>query len=242
MLRKVVGQEGVGGLSSGFGVTLLRDIPSYGLYFCTYHWMMQALGYIVYSLWPQAAGTAQQIVAAQAYQHNQQVQQLLQSPEQQQQHQWQEQLPRQYQEQQKQQDAWQWHNAAQQEQQTAKQQVEQQPPPQQQQLQQRQLYHSIQQQDSAAEGHSTQHHQPQPAHQQWPQQQQQVETKPQWSASDPLIQFLAGGSAGALAWASVYPIDVIKSRVQASNAVIKPVMQAGHSARSVATISYPCNM
>jgi hypothetical protein len=52
--------------------------------------------------------------------------------------------------------------------------------------------------------------------QQQQQQQQQplqkVDSNP--GASQPLVQFLAGGLAGALAWMSIYPIDVIKCRMQ----------------------------
>jgi hypothetical protein len=34
------------------------------------------------------------------------------------------------------------------------------------------------------------------------------------ASAQPMLQFLAGGMAGAIAWASVYPVDVVKSRMQ----------------------------
>jgi solute carrier family 25 carnitine/acylcarnitine transporter 20/29 len=34
--------------------------------------------------------------------------------------------------------------------------------------------------------------------------------------SEPVAQFLSGGLAGVAAWTSIYPIDVVKSRVQSS--------------------------
>ncbi|KAI8473234.1 MAG: mitochondrial carrier domain-containing protein [Monoraphidium minutum] len=43
-LRNVVAQEGAAGLFRGFGVTLLRDIPSYGLYFVVYEVACGTLG------------------------------------------------------------------------------------------------------------------------------------------------------------------------------------------------------
>lgn len=33
MVRSIIVTEGLGGMVRGFGVTLLRDVPSYGLYF-----------------------------------------------------------------------------------------------------------------------------------------------------------------------------------------------------------------
>jgi hypothetical protein len=52
-----------------------------------------------------------------------------------------------------------------------------------------------------------------------PQEQQQQQRQPQQKqqeggSSELLVQFIAGGVAGALAWASVYPLDVVKSRMQ----------------------------
>ncbi len=34
--------------------------------------------------------------------------------------------------------------------------------------------------------------------------------------SEPVAQFVSGGLAGVVAWASIYPVDVVKSRVQSS--------------------------
>jgi solute carrier family 25 carnitine/acylcarnitine transporter 20/29 len=42
-------------------------------------------------------------------------------------------------------------------------------------------------------------------------------------AAEPLAQFAAGGLAGMAAWASIYPIDVAKSRVQSSTTPLRLV-------------------
>jgi hypothetical protein len=47
-----------------------------------------------------------------------------------------------------------------------------------------------------------------------PQEQQQQQKQQEGGSSELLVQFIAGGVAGALAWASVYPLDVVKSRMQ----------------------------
>ncbi|KAL6754543.1 mitochondrial carrier domain-containing protein [Haematococcus lacustris] len=43
MVRHIVRQEGVAGLFRGFTVTLLRDVPSFGVYFGSYHAYVSAL-------------------------------------------------------------------------------------------------------------------------------------------------------------------------------------------------------
>jgi hypothetical protein len=43
---------------------------------------------------------------------------------------------------------------------------------------------------------------------------QQQQQQDEEGMSQLLVQFIAGGVAGALAWASVYPLDVVKSRMQ----------------------------
>jgi hypothetical protein len=45
-------------------------------------------------------------------------------------------------------------------------------------------------------------------------QQQQQQQQHEGGPSELLVQFIAGGVAGALAWASVYPLDFVKSRMQ----------------------------
>jgi hypothetical protein len=52
-------------------------------------------------------------------------------------------------------------------------------------------------------------------------QQQQHQGAQDEGASQLLVQFIAGGVAGALAWASVYPLDVVKSRMQVGKAVVQ---------------------
>jgi solute carrier family 25 carnitine/acylcarnitine transporter 20/29 len=41
--------------------------------------------------------------------------------------------------------------------------------------------------------------------------------------SEPVAQFFSGGLAGVVAWASIYPVDVVKSRVQSS---VQPLSMA----------------
>lgn len=38
---------------------------------------------------------------------------------------------------------------------------------------------------------------------------------------EPVSQFVSGGLAGVAAWASIYPVDVVKSRVQSSAQPLK---------------------
>ncbi|WIA22758.1 hypothetical protein OEZ86_009715 [Tetradesmus obliquus] len=64
-------------------------------------------------------------------------------------------------------------------------------------------------------------------HNQQQQQQQQEE-----GASQLLVQFVAGGVAGALAWASVYPLDVVKSRMQSQPRHLSPYHSAWQCAAS----------
>jgi len=42
-----------------------------------------------------------------------------------------------------------------------------------------------------------------------------------------LVQLLAGGFAGALAWFSIYPLDILKSRVQVGGALHRRLLGQG---------------
>ncbi|KAF6265536.1 mitochondrial carrier domain-containing protein [Scenedesmus sp. NREL 46B-D3] len=63
-------------------------------------------------------------------------------------------------------------------------------------------------------------------------QQQQQQRQQQGGSSELLVQFVAGGVAGALAWASVYPLDVVKSRMQAQPRHLSPYHSAWQCAAS----------
>ncbi|KAI9223211.1 mitochondrial carrier domain-containing protein [Blastocladiella britannica] len=47
------------------------------------------------------------------------------------------------------------------------------------------------------------------------------------AADDRAVQFWAGGGAGVLSWASIYPLDVIKSRIQVTDAPLVGSLRAG---------------
>lgn len=156
-------------------MTLLRDTPSYGVYFCVYHFAVQGLGRLMYP----AVDPRQQ----QQQQEAHTMQQRLVHTEQQEQQSAHTEQPLVVQA------SSVWEGAEQPEHRLS---LVQQPP----QLMQQQQHAHLEQE---------------------PQQQQQ-EQQPQKQvnpgASQPLVQFIAGGLAGAIAWMSIYPIDVIKCRMQ----------------------------
>jgi Mitochondrial carrier protein len=135
------------GLFRGFVITLARDTPSYGLYFCLYHWTVAAAAAGLAAL----PGTPLGLTDSDG-QH----------------------LPAQQQQQQKQ--------------------------------QQHGMQPSLSADMLPADGSCSNGRCP------------SAEAAALAYASSPAVQFVAGGVAGALAWASIYPIDVVKSRVQAAPA------------------------
>lgn len=174
------------GLTRGFGVTLARDCPSYGLYFATYHWAVQGFNYILQSA-QAAATTAESAAHALSAGATAGALALAESSS--------PQLGRQ----QQLGDDWNgdgidcWQDGCQS-------------------IQQQQQGVELQQQgvEQHQQGVELQQHGLEPQAQQRAQP-QQVEGH---NVSEMFVQFLAGGVAGALAWASIYPIDVVKSRIQ----------------------------
>lgn len=165
------------GLTRGLGMTLLRDTPSYGVYFCVYHFAVQGLGLLMY---PAADPRQQQQEQEEAHT----TQQRLVHTEQQQSAHAEQPLVVQANSV--------WEGA---EQPVHRLSLVQQPP---------QL---MQQQQQEA-------HLEQEPQQQQQEQRQQPQKQVNPGASQPLVQFIAGGLAGAIAWMSIYPIDVIKCRMQ----------------------------
>jgi hypothetical protein len=189
------------GLTRGLGMTLLRDTPSYGVYFCVYHFAVQGLGQVLYPVQQQQQQQQQGLVQATLQQQKQkQAQQgLVQAAEQQKGQNW---LA---------------HTIVQKEQQLLMQAGSVREgaahPTNQQQLSLVQHVPQLVQQQQQQQGSQ----QPPIEHQQQQlgqQQQQQGQKQANPGASQPLVQFIAGGLAGALAWMSIYPIDVIKCRMQ----------------------------
>jgi hypothetical protein len=154
-------------------MTLLRDTPSYGVYFCVYHFAVQGLGQLMY---PTTVSQQQQ-----------------QQQQQQGHHQHQQRLAVRKEEPLLVQASSVWEGA---EQAASKLSLVQ------------HSQHLITQQHQTLQDTAQQS-----AHQQQ-QQQQTVQQQKHPGASRPVVQFIAGGLAGAIAWMSIYPIDVVKCRMQ----------------------------
>ena len=185
-------------------MTLLRDTPSYGVYFCVYHFAVQGLGQVLYPVQQQQQQPQQEQQTQQ--QHLGVVQAAAQTPGQQQQ------------QQQQQGQGGLAHTVVQKEQQLLMQAGSvwegAEHPTHQQQLSLVQHVPQLVQQQQQQQGSQQppMEQQQQQLGQQQQQQQGQKQANP--GASQPVVQFIAGGLAGALAWMSIYPIDVIKCRMQ----------------------------
>lgn len=179
MLRQIIAHEGIKGLTRGFGVTLARDCPSYGLYFATYHWAVQGFKYLIQGA-QTAAETAETAAHALAAAPVAGTLALAEPMQQQQQQQLYDQSM----------DLVSWQSDS-----------------------------SSKQEPGYVVDLSQQLQEQRQGEQ--PQQQPGVH-----DMSETVVQFLAGGIAGALAWASIYPIDVVKSRIQATSALTSPYSSA----------------